>query len=99
LILLGKVTGLGGGGGGEGAASAFWGSRLASFGCGAGNRRPSKNSGLGRARPAEELGALRAQDLDRCRQEAPCHNVLAIALANKLARFAWTVLAAAATSR
>ena len=36
----------------------------------------------------------RAQALDRSRQEAELHhNVLAIALANKFARIAWSVLA------
>ena len=49
--------------------------------------------GLGRADQDEELGAPRAQALDRSRQEAAARSVLAIALANKLARIAWSVLA------
>ena len=49
--------------------------------------------GMGCAGQGKELGTLRAQILDRSRQEALHHNVLAIALANKLARIAWAVLA------
>jgi hypothetical protein len=48
---------------------------------------------MGCAGQDKELGTLRAQILDRSRQEAVDHNVLAIALANKLARIAWAVLA------
>ena len=48
---------------------------------------------MGCAGQNKELGTLRAQILDRSRQEAVHHNVLAIALANKLARIAWAVLA------
>ena len=48
---------------------------------------------MGCAGQDKELGTLRAQILDRSRQEARLHhNVLAIALANKLARIAWAVL-------
>ncbi len=39
------------------------------------------------------LGALWAQALDRGAKKRLHHNVLAIALANKLARIAWSVLA------
>ena len=48
--------------------------------------------GLGRAGEREVLGTPRAQILDRSCQERMHHNVLAIALANKLARIAWAVL-------
>ena len=41
----------------------------------------------------EEVGTLWAQAVDRGNQEATHHNGLAIALANKLARIAWAVLA------
>ena len=48
---------------------------------------------MGYAGQNKKLGTLRAQILDRSRQEARLHhNVLAIALANKLARIAWAVL-------
>ncbi len=47
----------------------------------------------GCADQADDLGAPWAQAVDRGSQEAAAHNVLAIALANKLARIAWSVLA------
>jgi hypothetical protein len=48
---------------------------------------------MGCAGQDKELGTLRAQILDRSRQEAVAPHVLAIALANKLARIARAVLA------
>ncbi|WP_247821618.1 IS110 family transposase [Bradyrhizobium sp. 187] len=59
---------------------------------------------VGCAGQGQGLGALWPQILDRSRQEtiAPQragHNVLAIALANKLARIAWAVLPSSASTR
>jgi hypothetical protein len=48
---------------------------------------------MGGAHQARQLGALWAQVLDRVRPKRLHRNVLAIALANKLARIAWSVLA------
>ena len=56
--------------------------------------RSIRASSVGRADQATELGASRAQALDRGRAEGRT-DVLAIALANKLARIAWSVLARA----
>ena len=54
--------------------------------------RPIRASSLGHACEGE-MARPRAQALDRSRQEATAPYVLAIALANKLARIAWSVLA------
>src|SRR5215471_18519035 len=56
--------------------------------------RPVRSGGLGGAGQdrAKALVALWARDLDRGGQQAPASQVLAIALANKLARIAWAVL-------
>jgi len=48
---------------------------------------------LGRADQTEELGAVWAQPWLEAAKKRLHHNVLAIALANKLARIAWSVLA------
>jgi hypothetical protein len=48
---------------------------------------------VGRADPATELGALRAKSWLEAARKRLHYNVLAIALANKLARIAWSVLA------
>ena len=52
-----------------------------------------RTGGMGRADQAQELGAPWAQALARGGQKRLHHNVLPIALANKLARIAWSVLA------
>src|SRR5262245_62159165 len=54
--------------------------------------RPGGLGGVGQGR-AKALGALWAQVVDRSGKKRLHHNVLAIALANKLARIAWSVLA------
>ena len=48
---------------------------------------------MGCAGQDKELGTLRAQILIEAAKRRLHHNVLAIALANKLARIAWAVLA------
>jgi transposase len=50
--------------------------------------RSVRAGGLGRVDQAEDLGALSRRPKKRLH-----HNVLAIALANKLARIAWSILA------
>jgi hypothetical protein len=53
---------------------------------------PVRAGGLGGADPAAELGALRLKPWIEAAKKRLHHNVLAIALANKLARIAWAVL-------
>jgi transposase len=55
--------------------------------------RSVRAGGLGSSDPAEDLGAIRAQAWIEAAKKRLHRHVLAIALANKLVRIAWSVLA------